>query len=228
MLAIPVDISFLFAVFSECRFSVSAPESHRSVGPLAPIGEVVAESYPIRTVIQFSICPSIGRQREGPEINPLNNQLGTFLPFAQKNFCKLFVNDGYNDKKSRYTAHQISGRKSLAISLMKLCTGSEIQKPSMSAFSVPQADAATGTAQPQFLSAAAVSDSRPWVKYLILLYAALFLSAVNGCYGYCTAADKQQSNPQQKIGVISRLRRLVGAGFDGAAGQLCRYGFEPW
>ena len=54
MLAIPVDISFLFAVFSECRFSVSAPESHRSVGPLAPIGEVVAESYPIRTVIQLS------------------------------------------------------------------------------------------------------------------------------------------------------------------------------
>ena len=218
MLAIPVDISFLFAVFSECRFSVSAPESHRSVGPLAPIGEVVAESYPIRTVIQFSICPSIGRQREGPEINPLNNQRGTFLPFAQKNFCKLFVNDGYNEKKSRYTAHQISGRKSLAISLMRLCTGSEIQKPSVSAFSVPQADAATGTAQPQSLSAAAVSDSRPWVKYLILLYAALFLPAVNGCYGYCTAADKQQSNPQQKIGVISRLRRLVGAGFDGAAG----------
>ena len=94
----------------------------------------------------------------------------------------------------------------------------------MSAFFVPQADAATGTAQPQSLSAAAVSDSRPWVKYLILLYAALFLPAVNGCYGYCTAADKQQSNPQQKIGVISRLRRLVGAGFDDSSGQLCRYG----
>ena len=54
MLAIPVDISFLFAVFSECRFSVPAPESHRSVAPLAPIEEVVAESYPIRTVIQLS------------------------------------------------------------------------------------------------------------------------------------------------------------------------------
>ena len=123
-----------FAGFSECRFSVPAPESHRSVVLLAPIGEVVAESYPIRTVIQFSICPSIGRQREGSKINPLNNQLGTFLPFARKKFCKLFMNGGYNDKKSRYTAHQISGRKSLAISLMKLCTGSEIQKPSMSAF----------------------------------------------------------------------------------------------
>ena len=96
--------------FFERRFSVPASESHRSVVLLAPIGEVVAESYPIRTVIQFSICPSISRQREGPEINPLNNQLGTFLPFARKNFCKLFVNDGYNDKKSRYTAHQISGR----------------------------------------------------------------------------------------------------------------------
>ena len=156
MLAIPVDNSFIFAVFSECCFSVPAPESHRSVVLLAPIGEVVAESYPIRTVIQFSICSSIGRQREGPEINPLNNQLGTFLPFARKNFCKLFVNGGYNDKKSRYTAHQISGRKSLAISLMKLCTGSEIQKPSMSAFSVPLADSATGAAQPQSLSAAAL------------------------------------------------------------------------
>ena len=54
MLAIPVDIVLLFAVLSECRFSVSVPESHRSVAPLAPIGEVVAESYPIRTVIQLS------------------------------------------------------------------------------------------------------------------------------------------------------------------------------
>ena len=55
--------------------------------------------------------------------------------------------------------------------------------------------------------AAAVSDSRPWVKYLILLYAVLFLSAINGCYSYCTAADKQQSNPQGKIAVVTGLRR---------------------
>ena len=88
-----------------------------------------------------------------------------FLPFARKNFCKLFVNGGYNDKKSRYTAHQISGRKSLAISLMKLCTGSAFQKPSMSAFSAPLADSATGAAQPQFLSTAAlcfISDIQLW------------------------------------------------------------------
>lgn len=98
------------AVLPECRFSVPASESHRSVVLLAPIGEVVAESYPIRTVIQFSICLSIGRQREGSFINPLNNQLGTFLPFARKKFYKLFVNGVYNGKKSRYTAHQISGR----------------------------------------------------------------------------------------------------------------------
>ena len=120
-----------------------------------PAGEVIARSYPIWTVIQFSICPSIGRQREGSFINPLNNQLGTFLPFARKNFCKFFVNGGYNDKKSQYTAHQISGRKSLAISLMKLCTGSAFQKPSMSAFSAPLADSATGAVQPQSLSTAA-------------------------------------------------------------------------
>ena len=49
--------------------------------------------------------------------------------------------------------------------------------------------------------AAAVSDSRPWVKYLILLYAVLFLSAVNRCCGYRTAADKQQRDPQQQIGI---------------------------
>lgn len=39
---------------------------------------------------------------------------------------------------------------------MKLCTGSELQKPSMSAFFAPQADAALGTAQPQSLLAAAL------------------------------------------------------------------------
>ena len=122
----------------------------------SPSGEFIARSYPTRTVIPFSICPSIGRQREGSFINPFNNQLGTFLPFARKKFYKLFVNGGYNNKKSRYTAHQISGRKSLAISLMKLCTGSEIQKPSRSAFSTPLADSATGAVQPQSLSTAAL------------------------------------------------------------------------
>ncbi|MEI3142826.1 MAG: hypothetical protein V8S77_06260 [Oscillospiraceae bacterium] len=58
----------------------------------------------------------------------------------------------------------------------------------------------------------------------IPLFAILFLPADNRCANGCTAADEQQGHPQQKIGVISRLRRLVGAGFDGAAGQLCRYG----
>lgn len=125
------------------------------ISPQRRQAHIFAQPYPIRTAIQFSICPSIGRQREGSFINPLNNQLGTFLPFARKNFCKLFVNGGYNDKKSQYTAHQISGRKSLAISLMKLCTGSAFQKPSMSAFSAPLADSATGAVQPQSLSAAA-------------------------------------------------------------------------
>jgi len=38
---------------------------------------------------------------------------------------------------------------------MKLCTGSAIQKPSMSAISAPQADTASGVAQLQSLSAAA-------------------------------------------------------------------------
>ena len=48
---------------------------------------------------------------------------------------------------------------------MKLCTGSAIQKPSMSAFSATLADSATGAAQPQSLSAAAlcfISDIQLW------------------------------------------------------------------
>ena len=140
---------------------------------------------------------------------------------------------------------------------MKLCTGSEIQKPSVSAFSVPQADAATGTAQPQSLSAAAlcftqifscgslmrayrlyhaehlfvnlfryivtgktaaVSDSRPWVKHLILLYATLFLSADNRCTNGSTATDEQQGNPQCKVACIAGLGKF------GIVFQLRRYG----
>ena len=113
---------------SLCRFlRMSFFYSCPGISPQRRQAHIFAQSYPIRTVIQFSICPSIGRQREGSFINPLNNQLGTFLPFARKNFCKFFVNGIYNGKKSRYTAHQISGEKSLALSLMKLCTGSEIQ-----------------------------------------------------------------------------------------------------
>ena len=92
------------------------------------------------SIVRLALCPP-------------TNQLGIFLLFERSKFCKLSA----NDKKSRYTAHQISGRKSLAISLMKLCTGSVFQKPSMSAFSAPQADAAIGAAQPQSLSAAALS-----------------------------------------------------------------------
>ena len=155
-------------------FCPNVVPARRSSRRFCPVGTLVLFAvvailrwgiYPIRTVIQFSICPSIGRQREGSFINPLNNQLGTFLPFARKNFCKLFVNGGCNDKKSQYTAHQISGRKSLAISLMKLCTGSAFQKPSMSAFSAPLADSATGAVQPQSLSTAAlcfISDIQLW------------------------------------------------------------------
>ena len=60
----------------------------------------------------------------------------------------------------------------------------------------------------------------------IPLSVVLFLPAYNRCANGCTAADEQQGNPQQKIGVISRLRRLVGARFDGAAGQLRRYGLS--
>ena len=56
------------AASPERRFSVPAPASHRSVVLLAPIGEVVAESYPIRTVIQFSFFPSIGSSEKGRKL----------------------------------------------------------------------------------------------------------------------------------------------------------------
>ena len=116
--------------------------------------------------VVFCTCPGISPQRcsarslrggRGGDISHSNghsvvrsalcphaNQLGIYFRFERSKFCKLFA----NDKKSRYTAHQISGRKFLTISLMKLCTGSEIQKPLMSAFSALQADATIGTAQP--------------------------------------------------------------------------------
>ena len=108
----------------------------------------------------FCVCPGISPQRRSARSHrggrgriishsdghsivrsalcPHANQLGIYYRFERSKFCKLSA----NDKKSRYTAHQIGGRKSLALSLMKLCAGSEIQKPSMSAFSAPQADAA--------------------------------------------------------------------------------------
>ena len=42
------------AVSPDCRFSVPAPESHRSVAALASFRKVIARSYPNRTAIQFS------------------------------------------------------------------------------------------------------------------------------------------------------------------------------
>ena len=41
------------------------------ISPQRRQAHIFAQSYPIRTVIQFSICPSIGSQREGPKINPV-------------------------------------------------------------------------------------------------------------------------------------------------------------
>ena len=41
------------------------------ISPQRRQAHIFAQSYPIRTVIQFSICPSIGSQREGLKINPV-------------------------------------------------------------------------------------------------------------------------------------------------------------
>lgn len=117
-----------FAVFSECRFfcacSGISPQRCSARSLSGGYGRIISHSDG-HSIVGSALCPP-------------TNQLGIFLLFERSKFCKLSA----NDKKGRYTAHQIGGRKSLAISLMKLCTGSEIQKPSMSAFSVPQADTA--------------------------------------------------------------------------------------
>ena len=61
-------------------FCPNVVPARRSSRRFCPVGTLVLFAvvailrwgiYPIRTVIQFSICPSIGRQREGPKINPL-------------------------------------------------------------------------------------------------------------------------------------------------------------
>ena len=96
------------------RMSFFYPYS--GISPQRRRAHIFTQSYPIRTVIQFSICPSIGSQREGPKINPLNNQLGTFLPFEQKNFCKSFVNGSCNDKKTG-TQHIKSAGNDLSLYL---------------------------------------------------------------------------------------------------------------
>ena len=58
--------------FSPNVVFLSLPRSFTAASPRSlPAGEVFARSYPIRTVIQFSICPSIGSQREGPKIKPV-------------------------------------------------------------------------------------------------------------------------------------------------------------
>ena len=56
-----------------CRFlRMSFFYSCPGISPQRRQAHIFAQPYPIRTVIQFSICPSIGRQREGSFINPLN------------------------------------------------------------------------------------------------------------------------------------------------------------
>ena len=91
-----------------------------------PSGRSWQNHIPFGRSFSFQFAPQLVGSEKGRKLTPS---------------AKLFERRLY-DKKGRYTAHQISGRKSLAISLMKLCTGSEIQKPSKSAFSAPQAEAA--------------------------------------------------------------------------------------
>lgn len=121
-----------------CACPGISPQRRSACSLSGSCGRVISHSDG-HSVVRSALCPP-------------HNQLGNRFQFERNKFCELSA----NDKKSRYTAHQISGRKSLAISLMKLCTGSAFQKPSMSAISAPLADSATGAEQPQSLSAAAL------------------------------------------------------------------------
>ena len=104
------------AVFPECRFSIPAPEFQRSVAKLISS----LSHIPFGRSFSFQFAPQLVVSEKGRKLTP----------------SASFLNYVCNDKKSRYTAHQISGRKSLAISLMKLCTGSGIQNPSCLLFSL--------------------------------------------------------------------------------------------
>ena len=63
---------FLWTRLSLCRFlRMSFFYPCPGISPQRRQAHIFAQSYSIRTVIQFSICPSIGSQREGPKINPV-------------------------------------------------------------------------------------------------------------------------------------------------------------
>lgn len=130
----------LFAVLPECRFSIPAPISaalpcsrrHKlqtvcfrvntkarsfrcsSSSPKSLLtfrGPRLSQSHiPFGRSFSFQFAPQLVGSEKGCKLTPSIINWELFLPFARKNFCKLFVNGGYNDKKSRYTAHQISGR----------------------------------------------------------------------------------------------------------------------
>ena len=171
------------AALPECRFSIPAPEFHRSVAEL-----ISSLSHtPFGRSFSFQFAPQLVGSEKGLKLTPS---------------AKLFERRLY-DKKGRYTAHQISGRKSLAISLMKLCTGSAIQKPSMSAFSAPPADSVTGAVQPQSLSAAALSFIQifscgsPMRAYKLYYAEHLFVKRF-----WHTAAEKRLPFPTAALGLI--------------------------
>ena len=96
---------------------------------------IFTQSYPIRTVIQFSICPSIGSQREGPKINPLRKFFELCL---QRQKEPVHSTSNQREKISRYIFDETMYRLWYS-------------EPLMPAFFAPQADAATGAAQPQSL-----------------------------------------------------------------------------
>lgn len=92
MLVIPVDRGLPALSRSLSPFSpniVPAPESHRSVAVLVSFVGVLARSYPVRTVIQFSFWTAffLFRQIEKADLHePFAERIE--IPFQSKKSCK--------------------------------------------------------------------------------------------------------------------------------------------
>ena len=119
------------------------------ISPQRHQAHIFAQSYPIRTVIQFLICPSIGSQREGPKINPV---------------CKFFEQCQQRQKEpvhSTSNQREMISRYIFDETMYRLCYSETLNV----CFFRSAGRHCNGTAQPQSLSAAAlcfISDIQLW------------------------------------------------------------------
>lgn len=76
---------------------------------LPPWERLWQNHIPFGRSFSFQFAPQLVGSKKAHLLTPSIINWELFCRLHEK-FCKLFVNGGYNDKKSRYTAHQISGR----------------------------------------------------------------------------------------------------------------------